>query len=84
MNDAKVLDLTKRMLKVSTRSKVTIAECAAAHFNCLASLAIEDAGGNKEKAAQILRDSMDSLATRIDDPNLSWMLAVRDGQNAKR
>lgn len=84
MNDAKILDLTKRMMKVSTRSSVTIAECASAHFNCLASLAMEDAGGDKEKAARILRDSMDSLVANLRDPRLSMILAVRDGMTIGR
>lgn len=80
MNTAKVNDLTKRFLKLSTSSNMTIAEVASAHNNCMASLALEACGGDQAKAAKLLRDSVEDLAERVMDPTLKVSVAVENGK----
>jgi len=79
-SDIKVLDLTKRMMKMSTRSGVTVAQAASAHFNCVASLALESVEGDPEKAAVVLQRSMEDLMTRLRDPAISIIKAIKDGK----
>jgi DNA polymerase II small subunit/DNA polymerase delta subunit B len=80
LNEAKVDDLTKRMMKLTTRSNMTIAEVASAHFECLAGLAVEYHQGDMAKAAQLLRDSIEDLASRVESPSARVRVVVQNGK----
>jgi hypothetical protein len=77
---AKVMDLTKRMLKLSTASRMTISEVAQAHYNCLASLALEAAGGDKAEAEKLIRKSMDELAQWLWNPANEVRCVIEGGK----
>lgn len=74
----RVLDLTKRMIKMSVASNSSIALVGVSHFACLASLALEDAEGDVAKASKTLRASMEELITVVEDPGQTWKKAVHD------
>jgi hypothetical protein len=77
---AKVMDLTKRMLKLSTGSRMTISEVAQAHYNCLASLALEAAAGDKAEAEKLIRKSMEELAQWLWNPANEVRYVIEGGK----
>jgi len=71
MNDAKVLALTKRVMRLTAGQNLTIAEAAAIHINCLVSLAIEAAHEDLDEAEAILRGTFMDAAEELRKPGLS-------------
>jgi len=80
INDAKVRDLQLRMMKLTTRSNMTIAEVASAYYNCLAGLALEASGHDRQKAAKLLRDSVEEIVQLLEDPSMDVRVAVENGK----
>lgn len=83
-NEAKILDTTKRVMRITTGAKLTIGECSQIHLHCLANLCLEAAGGDLEQAAAIMRASMMSAAEHLEHPDLKVVLAVQNGKNVPR
>lgn len=79
-NNAKIDDLTKRMMKLTTRSGMSVGEVATAYYNLLGGLALEACNGDKEKAAKMLREAAEEIALRLENPALLVRMAVHNGK----
>jgi hypothetical protein len=77
---AKILDLVKRMMKLSTSSNMSISEVATAHYHCLASLALEAAAGDLALAEKYIRGAMEELVEHMMDPAGTVKIVVQDGK----
>lgn len=84
MNEAKILDVIKRVLRITTGAKLTIGECSQVHMHCLANLCLEAANGDVEEAAKILRASFANAIEHLESPGFKAVLVVKNGRDIPR
>lgn len=70
VSDPRIIDLTKRVLRLTTNSGITIAQCSEVHISCLVSLALEACGKDIPKATAMLRETFDNVMANMDDVEL--------------
>ena len=72
--DPRLVDLTKRVIRLTSNAGVTIGQCSLVHVNCLVSLALEMTHGDREQAIQALRETFAAIERDMRDPTISFHL----------